>query len=201
MAGRHVRVLVASYRNSGALLDDGAYMDWGYDGEGQLGDGSFGVASSVPVTVPLPLPVTRVALGGSDPTNGQTLVRLSDGPVRSWILSSPPPGRLRDVADLSHRPGCGGRGVSRARPRATAAGDPSPWRRVARDTSRRRTHLLIETVHIPSPILVSTTRITRRRYQNRICGPRRPGAPPGEPYSPVKRNSACQGPSECTTSQ
>lgn len=84
LTGQHVRVLVASYRNAGALLDNGTYMDWGYDGQGQLGDGTFGVASSVPVTVPLPLPVTRVALGGSDPTNGQTLVLLSDGTVRSW---------------------------------------------------------------------------------------------------------------------
>ena len=72
LTGHQVRVLVASYRNAGALLDNGTYMDWGYDGEGQLGDGAFGVASPVPLTVPLPLPVTRVALGGSDPTNGQT---------------------------------------------------------------------------------------------------------------------------------
>jgi hypothetical protein len=34
--------------------------------------------------VSLSLPVTHVALGGSAPANGQTLVELSDGTFRSW---------------------------------------------------------------------------------------------------------------------
>lgn len=99
LTGRHVQVLVASYPNAGALLDNGTYMDWGYDGEGQLGDGAFGAASPIPVTVPLPLPVTRVALGGSDPTNGQTLVLLTDGTVRSW--GSDEYGQLGDDATVN----------------------------------------------------------------------------------------------------
>jgi alpha-tubulin suppressor-like RCC1 family protein len=49
LAGRHIKVLVASYHDSGALLANGHYFDWGYDGQGQLGDGTIGVSSSVPV--------------------------------------------------------------------------------------------------------------------------------------------------------
>lgn len=84
LSGRHIRDLVASYHDSGALLADGHYFDWGYDGQGQLGDGSIGVSSSVPVLVHLPLPVTQVVQGGSYSNNGQTLVMLSDGSLRSW---------------------------------------------------------------------------------------------------------------------
>jgi alpha-tubulin suppressor-like RCC1 family protein len=84
LAGRHIRVLVASYHDSGALLADGHYFDWGYDAQGQLGDGKIGVSSSVPVLVHLPLTVTQVVQGGSYSTNGQTLVMLSDGSLRSW---------------------------------------------------------------------------------------------------------------------
>ena len=84
LAGRHVQALVASFNDSGALLDNGEYLDWGYDGQGQLGDGELGVSSTVPVEVSLPLPVTQVAQGGSDAGNGQTLVILSNGSLRSW---------------------------------------------------------------------------------------------------------------------
>ncbi|HEY3734228.1 MAG TPA: hypothetical protein VGL63_09965 [Streptosporangiaceae bacterium] len=82
--GQQVTALVASFNNSGALLADGTYLDWGFDGGGQLGNGTAGQSSTVPVQVPLPLPVTQVAQGGSDPTNGHTLVMLSDGSLRSW---------------------------------------------------------------------------------------------------------------------
>ncbi len=84
LAGRHVRDLVASYHDSGALLADGNYFDWGYDDQGQLGDGTIGVSSSVPVQVHLPLPVMQVVQGGSYSNNGQTLVMLSDGSLCSW---------------------------------------------------------------------------------------------------------------------
>jgi alpha-tubulin suppressor-like RCC1 family protein len=84
LAGRHIKVLVASYHDSGALLADGHYFDWGYDAQGQLGDGKIGVSSSVPVVVHLPLSVTQVVQGGSYSNNGQTLVMLSDGSLRSW---------------------------------------------------------------------------------------------------------------------
>ena len=82
--GRAVVRLVTSFANSGALLADGRYLDWGYDGQGQLGDGTLGLSSDVPVPVRLPGRVTQVALGGSVFTNGQTLVMLSDGTLWSW---------------------------------------------------------------------------------------------------------------------
>jgi alpha-tubulin suppressor-like RCC1 family protein len=59
-------------------------FDWGFDGSGQLGDGSVHHSSDVPVHVRLPHPVTQVAQGGSIWDNGQTLVMLSDGSLWSW---------------------------------------------------------------------------------------------------------------------
>jgi alpha-tubulin suppressor-like RCC1 family protein len=82
--GRQVTRLVASFANSGALLADGRYYDWGYNDDGQLGDGSPGRRSDVPVLVPLPGPVAQVALGGSIWGNGQTLVQLTDGSLWDW---------------------------------------------------------------------------------------------------------------------
>jgi alpha-tubulin suppressor-like RCC1 family protein len=82
--GSSVTALVASYANSGALLSDGEYFDWGYNGNGQLGDGHAGRSSDVPVRVGLRDPVTQVAQGGSIWHNGQTLVLLSDGSLWSW---------------------------------------------------------------------------------------------------------------------
>jgi alpha-tubulin suppressor-like RCC1 family protein len=76
--------LVASWEDSGALLSDGTYLDWGYNAGGQLGQGSAGASSSVPVTVSLPSGVSQVALGGSNQSNGQTLVMLSDGSLLAW---------------------------------------------------------------------------------------------------------------------
>ncbi|HEY6481591.1 MAG TPA: hypothetical protein VIZ00_16255 [Streptosporangiaceae bacterium] len=82
--GAKVVRLVTSFANSGALLASGQYYDWGYDGQGQLGDGSLGLSSDVPVHVRLPRRVTQVALGGSVFTNGQTIAMLSDGTLWSW---------------------------------------------------------------------------------------------------------------------
>jgi alpha-tubulin suppressor-like RCC1 family protein len=82
--GSKVVRLVTSFANSGALLASGQYYDWGYDGQGQLGDGRFGLSSDVPVHVRLPRRVTQVALGGSVFTNGQTVAMLSDGSLWSW---------------------------------------------------------------------------------------------------------------------
>jgi alpha-tubulin suppressor-like RCC1 family protein len=84
LKGRAVVALVTSFANSGALLASGRYFDWGYDGQGQLGDGIIGLSSDVPVPVHLPGRVTQVALGGSVFTNGQTLAMLSDGTLWSW---------------------------------------------------------------------------------------------------------------------
>jgi alpha-tubulin suppressor-like RCC1 family protein len=84
LGGRHVTRLVAAFASSGALLADGQYEDWGYNADGQLGDGDPGRWSDVPVRVPLPGRVTQVALGGSIWGNGQTLVHLSDGSMWDW---------------------------------------------------------------------------------------------------------------------
>jgi alpha-tubulin suppressor-like RCC1 family protein len=84
LPGRRVTRLVASFANSGALLASGQYYDWGYNADGQLGDGEPGRWSDVPVLVPLPGRVTQVALGGSIWGNGQTLVKLSDGSMWDW---------------------------------------------------------------------------------------------------------------------
>jgi alpha-tubulin suppressor-like RCC1 family protein len=82
--GSQVTELVASFGNSGALMSSGEYFDWGYDANGQLGDGRFRKESDVPVLVYLPEPVTQVAQGGSIWGNGQTLAILSDGSMWSW---------------------------------------------------------------------------------------------------------------------
>jgi alpha-tubulin suppressor-like RCC1 family protein len=82
--GASVTQLVAGFDNAGALLSDGRYFDWGYDAEGQLGDGQVGRASDVPVRVRLPHRVRQVAQGGSIWHNGQTLVLLHDGSVWAW---------------------------------------------------------------------------------------------------------------------
>jgi alpha-tubulin suppressor-like RCC1 family protein len=82
--GSLVTQLVASFANSGALLSNGEYYDWGYNGNGQLGDGPFQRSSDVPVLVNLPYPVMQVAQGGSIWDNGQTLVMLSDGSLWAW---------------------------------------------------------------------------------------------------------------------
>jgi alpha-tubulin suppressor-like RCC1 family protein len=81
-----VTALVSSWQNAGALLSDGRYYDWGYNDQGQLGDGFGGRASSVPVPVPMPdsSPAALVAEGGSAPDNGQTLVQLADGALYAW---------------------------------------------------------------------------------------------------------------------
>jgi alpha-tubulin suppressor-like RCC1 family protein len=84
LGGQPVTSLVASWSNTGAVLSDGQYFDWGYNAAGQLGDGNFGTSSDVPVGVILPGRVTQAALGGSLPANGQTLVLLSDGSLYAW---------------------------------------------------------------------------------------------------------------------
>lgn len=80
----HVVFLVAAFANSGALLADGKYLDWGTNGHGQLGIGTLRKRSDVPVTVPLPARVQQVTQGGSVPGNGQTLVLLTNGNLYAW---------------------------------------------------------------------------------------------------------------------
>jgi len=80
----HVVFLVAAFANSGALLADGKYLDWGTNGEGQLGIGTQNKPSGVPVTVHLPTRVRQVTQGGSAPGNGQTLALLTNGDLYAW---------------------------------------------------------------------------------------------------------------------
>ena len=82
--GHAVKQLVAAFANSGALLTNGKYYDWGYNAKGQLGIGHAGGCSDVPVRVRLPMAVRHVAQGGSIWFNGQTLVMLSDGSLWAW---------------------------------------------------------------------------------------------------------------------
>jgi alpha-tubulin suppressor-like RCC1 family protein len=81
-----VTALYSGWENAGALLSNGTYYDWGYNGQGQLGDGKPGRSSDVPYQVKLPgsSPVTTVAQGGSTPNNGQTVVELEDGALYAW---------------------------------------------------------------------------------------------------------------------
>ena len=76
--------LVAAFANSGALLADGKYLDWGTNGQGQLGIGTMRKRSDVPVRVPLPARVRQVTQGGSVPGNGQTLALLTNGDLYAW---------------------------------------------------------------------------------------------------------------------
>jgi alpha-tubulin suppressor-like RCC1 family protein len=84
LRGARVKTLVASYGNTGALLRNGSYYDWGLDSRGQLGDGVAGHASDVPVKVILPGRVRVAALGGSLANNGQTIVKLANGKLFAW---------------------------------------------------------------------------------------------------------------------
>jgi alpha-tubulin suppressor-like RCC1 family protein len=97
--GGAVVQLVASFANSGALLSDGTYYDWGYNAAGQLGDGRSGPQSDVPVPVSLPRRVRQVALGGSIWDNGQTVVLLYNYAVWAWGNDSW--GQLGDQAERS----------------------------------------------------------------------------------------------------
>ncbi|HEY1914460.1 MAG TPA: hypothetical protein VGH27_02690 [Streptosporangiaceae bacterium] len=81
-----VTALYSAWENAGALLSNGTYYDWGYNDQGQVGDGKTGRSSDVPYEVRLPTssPVTKVAEGGSTPQNGQTIVELANGELYAW---------------------------------------------------------------------------------------------------------------------
>jgi alpha-tubulin suppressor-like RCC1 family protein len=84
LSGKQVSTLVASWGNAGALLSDGDYDDWGYNGAGQVGNGTVGQSAPAPVQVSLPAAVTQAAQGGSGTGGGQTLVLLSGGALYAW---------------------------------------------------------------------------------------------------------------------
>jgi alpha-tubulin suppressor-like RCC1 family protein len=78
-----VTAVTASWSDSGALMADGSYYDWGFNASGQLGNGTT-VNSALPVQVHLSAQPVQVALGGSNETNGQSLARFADGTVAQW---------------------------------------------------------------------------------------------------------------------
>ncbi|MGH3159826.1 MAG: RCC1 domain-containing protein [Streptosporangiaceae bacterium] len=78
-----VTTLVAAWGDTGAVLSNGAYYDWGYDTDGQVGDGG-GSPVWLPYQVPLPASVTQVVLGGSGSMGGQSLALLSGGSLWAW---------------------------------------------------------------------------------------------------------------------
>jgi hypothetical protein len=78
-----IRTLVTSWEDSGVLLADGSFYDWGYNAADQLGNGTT-TDSDVPVHVPLPDTVAQVSMGGSAEDNGQTEALLSNGSLWSW---------------------------------------------------------------------------------------------------------------------
>jgi alpha-tubulin suppressor-like RCC1 family protein len=84
LSGASVTALLSGYNNIGVLLSNGRYYDWGWNGGGQLGNGTVGGFSDVPVQVQLPAAVTQAAQGGNDPGDGQTLVMLSNGAIYAW---------------------------------------------------------------------------------------------------------------------
>lgn len=88
LSGASVTTLVAGFADTGALLSNGKYYDWGWNGEGQLGIGTTGHSTKAPVQVHLPAAVTQAVLGGNGPRDGQTLVLLAGGSVYAWGANS-----------------------------------------------------------------------------------------------------------------
>lgn len=78
-----IRAIGSSWENSGALMADGSYYDWGYNQAGQLGNGTT-TNSDTPVRVNLPAKAEQVSLGGSSGANGQTVAILTNRSVWAW---------------------------------------------------------------------------------------------------------------------
>jgi alpha-tubulin suppressor-like RCC1 family protein len=100
--GAQVTAVVASYGNTGALLKNGDYYDWGLDSRGQLGNGTVGQSSDLPVQVSLPGRVRLASEGGSLGNNGQTLVLLANGKLYAW--GNDTYGQLGDGATSADQP-------------------------------------------------------------------------------------------------
>jgi alpha-tubulin suppressor-like RCC1 family protein len=78
-----IKELTSSWEDSGALMADGSFYDWGYNQGDQLGNG-MGIDSNIPLHVTLPAPVAQVSMGGSMWYNGQTAALLTNGSVWVW---------------------------------------------------------------------------------------------------------------------
>lgn len=84
LSGAGVTAIVSGFNNVGVLFANGQYYDWGWNSKGQLGDGTTGGQSDVPVQVQLPAAGTQAIEGGNGPNDGQTLVMLSNGDIYVW---------------------------------------------------------------------------------------------------------------------
>lgn len=116
LAGLTVTSLVSSGGNAGALTSTGRVYDWGLNTSGQLGTGATSAYSAVPVraTIPGTSPVTDYVQGGSNPHNGQSLVKLANGSLYAWgndtwsqlgdggTTSRPSPERIRPRAGVTY---------------------------------------------------------------------------------------------------
>ncbi len=134
--GADVTELVTSFANSGALLSNGQYYDWGYNADGQVGDGHAPHDAYVPVRVHLPGRVAQVALGGSLWGNGETYVMLADGSLWDWGSNfafqlgngsrafQPVPARFRAPAGVTYKLLAAGSATGYA---VSAAGDVYAW--------------------------------------------------------------------------
>jgi alpha-tubulin suppressor-like RCC1 family protein len=83
LPGGTVTALTASWGDAGALMSNGAHYDWGFNHQGQLGDGTT-TARDTAVHVALPAAVRQVSQGGSTGKNGQTVTVLTDGEIWEW---------------------------------------------------------------------------------------------------------------------
>jgi len=79
-----VTSLVSAFADSGAVMANGTYYDWGYNGQGQVGNGVPGRSVLSPYRVPLPAAVSQLAQGGSLQGNGQTITLLASGALFAW---------------------------------------------------------------------------------------------------------------------
>jgi alpha-tubulin suppressor-like RCC1 family protein len=78
-----IAALEASWGDSGVLMADGDYYDWGYNAAGQVGNDST-TDTITAVQVALPDDVDQVFQGGSYGNNGQTIALLDDGSLWEW---------------------------------------------------------------------------------------------------------------------
>jgi alpha-tubulin suppressor-like RCC1 family protein len=134
--GASVTALTAGFGDTGALLSDGDYYDWGLNSQGQLGDATIGRSSDVPVKVRLPRRVKQAFEGGNAPNDGQTLVLLSNGSVYAWgadgayqlgdgkRAAEPSPVKISPPHDVSYRAVASGADTSYG---ITPDGDVYAW--------------------------------------------------------------------------
>ena len=117
--------LVAAFANSGALLADGRYLDWGTNGEGQLGIGTQNKPSGVPVMVHLPTRVRQSPRAGQRPA---TVRRWRSSPTATCTPGAPT--------------GRGSSGTGRRRRRTLAGADHSTGRSHLPGAGDERRHLV-----------------------------------------------------------